>query len=103
MAALSLALGMAEEISMNAGGVETNAMFVDEGFGSLDENALERAMRALSELSSANRIIGIISHVDELKKRIDKQIVVTKQKAKGSQIQILGGCYDSRYISEYLS
>ena len=59
-------------------------MFVDEGFGSLDEESLSQAMRALIGLTQANRLVGIISHVSELKERIDKQIVVTKEPSGGS-------------------
>jgi exonuclease SbcC len=89
LAALSLALGMSEEVSANAGGIEMDAMFVDEGFGTLDESALERAVRALQELSTASRIVGIISHVPELKNRIERQIVVKKEKLKGSSTEMI--------------
>lgn len=89
LAALSLALGMSEEVSANAGGIAMDAMFVDEGFGSLDENALDRAVRALQELSTANRIVGIISHVPELKNRMERQIVVTRDKIKGSRTEVV--------------
>ena len=64
-------------------------MFVDEGFGSLDEGTLQKAMNALSSLAQDNRMVGIISHVGELKERIDKQILVTKGKSGGSQVQII--------------
>jgi exonuclease SbcC len=66
-----------------------DAMFVDEGFGTLDESALERAVRALQELSTASRIVGIISHVPELKNRIERQIVVKKEKLKGSSTEMI--------------
>ena len=89
LAALSMALGMSEEISQSAGGIELDAMFVDEGFGSLDEEALKRAIEALQELSTANRSIGIISHVAELKLRMEKQIVVKHDKLKGSRVEII--------------
>lgn len=89
LAALSLALGMSEEVSANAGGIETDALFVDEGFGTLDEAALDRAVRALQELSTANRIVGIISHVPELKNRCERQIVVKKDKQKGSRTELI--------------
>lgn len=89
LAALSLALGMSEEVSANAGGIETDALFVDEGFGTLDESALDRAVSALQELSNANRIVGIISHVPELKNRIERQIVVKKTKGKGSGTELV--------------
>ncbi len=89
LAALSLALGMSEEVSANAGGIELDALFVDEGFGSLDESALDRAVRALQELSTANRIVGIISHVPELKNRMERQIVVRRDKTKGSRTEVV--------------
>ncbi len=84
-ASLSLALGMSEEIQSSAGGVRLDAMFVDEGFGSLDNDALNAAVQTLASLSDANRLVGIISHVEELKERIDRQIVVKKEKSGGSR------------------
>ena len=66
-----------------------DTMFVDEGFGSLDEESLEQAVNALVGLTQGNRLVGIISHVSELKNRIDKQIVVTKEKSGGSKAEIL--------------
>ena len=89
MASLSLALGMADEVQSAAGGIQLDTMFVDEGFGSLDEESLQQAIRALSALTDGNRLVGIISHVAELKEKIDKQIVVTKDRANGSQIKII--------------
>ena len=77
-ASLSLALGLSDEIQSYAGGIQMESMFVDEGFGSLDEEALEQAMKALVRLTEGNRLVGIISHVSELKEKIDKKIVVTK-------------------------
>ncbi|MBR3621444.1 MAG: SMC family ATPase, partial [Clostridia bacterium] len=88
MASLSLALGLSDEIQSSAGGIKLDTMFVDEGFGSLDGDALGQAMRALEGLTQGNRLVGIISHVDELKSRIDKQIVVTKDKSGGSKAVI---------------
>lgn len=88
-ASLSLALGLADEIQSSAGGVRLDTMFVDEGFGTLDEESLNQALRALAGLSQGNRLVGIISHVPELKKKIDRQIVVTKQKSGGSRVDIL--------------
>ena len=88
-ASLSLALGLSDEIQASAGGVRLDTMFVDEGFGSLDEESLDQAMRALSSLADGNRLVGIISHVADLKNRIDKQIVVTKEKSGGSTAQII--------------
>ena len=89
MASLSLALGMADEVQSAAGGIQLDTMFVDEGFGSLDEEALQQAIRALSALTDGNRLVGIISHVAELKEKIDKQIIVTKDRVHGSQIKII--------------
>ncbi len=88
-ASLSLALGLSDEIQSSAGGIRLDTMFVDEGFGSLDEESLQQAIRALSALTEGNRLVGIISHVNELKERIEKQIVVTKEKTGGSYVTIL--------------
>ncbi len=87
-ASLSLALGLSDEIQSSAGGVKLDSMFIDEGFGSLDEQSLDQAMTALMGLSDGNRLVGIISHVGELKQRIDRQIVVTKDKTGGSKVHI---------------
>lgn len=88
-ASLSLALGLADEVQSAAGGIRLDTMFVDEGFGSLDEESLQQAIRALSALTEGNRLVGIISHVAELKEKIDKQIVVTKDKVGGSRVEII--------------
>lgn len=91
-ASLSLALGLSEEIQANAGGISLDAMFVDEGFGSLDEESLNQAMKALQGLAEGRRIVGIISHVSELKERIDRKIIVTKNRGKegiGSSVEII--------------
>ena len=87
-ASLSLALGLADEIQSSAGGVELDTMFVDEGFGSLDDESLEQAMRALASLSEGRRLVGVISHVDALKERIDRKLVVTKAREQGSRVRI---------------
>lgn len=91
MASLSLALGLSDEIQSSAGGVRLDTMFVDEGFGSLDGDTLRQAMRALESLTQGNRLVGIISHVAELKERIDKQIRVTKDKQGGSHVEVVAG------------
>lgn len=88
-ASLSLALGLSDEIQSSAGGIRLDTMFVDEGFGSLDEESLQQAVNALTSLSEGERLVGIISHVGELKERIDRQIVVTKEKAGGSRVNIV--------------
>ncbi len=89
MASLSLALGLSDEIQSSSGGIRLGTMFVDEGFGSLDEDTLAQAMKVLSGLAESNLLIGVISHVSELKERIDKQIVVKKEKSGGSRVEIV--------------
>ena len=89
LASLALALGLSDEVQASAGGIRMDTLFVDEGFGSLSENALELAMKALTGLSEGNRLVGIISHVSELKERIDRQIVVTKDRTGGSRAEII--------------
>lgn len=79
-ASLSLALGLSDEIQSASGGIQLDTMFVDEGFGSLDEEALDQAIKALKNLSQGNRLVGIVSHVSELKERIDKKIIVKKSR-----------------------
>ncbi|MBQ4415789.1 MAG: SMC family ATPase [Methanomicrobium sp.] len=88
MASLSLALGLSDEVQSSAGGIKIDTMFVDEGFGTLDSETLELAYRALAGLTEGNRLVGIISHVDGLKERIDKQIIVTKNRSGGSSARI---------------
>ena len=89
LASLSLALGLADEVQSTAGGISLDTMFVDEGFGSLDESALEQAIQALLSLAEGNRLVGIISHVGELKERIGRKILVTKSPAAGSRAELL--------------
>ncbi len=88
LASLALALGLSDEVQASAGGIRMDTLFVDEGFGSLSDNALEQAMRALEGLSDGNRLVGIISHVSELKERIDKQVIVRKDPTGGSHVSI---------------
>ena len=89
MASLSLALGLSDEIQSAAGGIRLDSMFVDEGFGALDEEALQQALNALASLADGSRLVGVISHVAELKERIDRQIVVTKERAGGSSVRVI--------------
>ena len=86
-AALSLALGLSAMIQSYAGGIELNTLFIDEGFGTLDNESIDQALSVLMELHNDNKVIGIISHVDELKERIPTQIVVSKG-IKGSSLSI---------------
>lgn len=83
-----MALGLSDEIQRSAGGIQIDTMFVDEGFGSLDEESLEQAIKVLNGLTEGNRLVGIISHVSELKERISRQVVVKKNKAGGSSANI---------------
>lgn len=89
IASLALALGLSEEVQSTSGGVKLESMFIDEGFGTLDDKTLRSAMTALGGLSDSNRLIGIISHVDEMKNEIDKKIIVQKDlKRRGSKVTI---------------
>ena len=89
MASLCLALGLSDEIQSSNGGIKLDTMFVDEGFGSLDGEALDRALSALVSLSQGNRLVGIISHVEALGERIDNKIIVTKERENGSSAKIV--------------
>lgn len=89
MASLSLALGLADEIQASAGGVQLDTMFVDEGFGSLDEESLEEAIRALYSLAEGNRLVAIISHVSDLKEKIERQICIYKENSLGSWTKVI--------------
>ena len=89
MASLSLALGLSDEIQMAAGGIQLDTMFVDEGFGSLDDETLSKAIKVLNGLTEGNRLVGIISHVTELKQCIDRQIIVIKDSVAGSRVDLM--------------
>lgn len=89
-ASLSLALGLSDTVSSNMGGVQMDALFVDEGFGTLDRKSIENAMDILIHLSGSNKLVGIISHREELMESIPRQIRVTKTK-NGSRIEIDSG------------
>ncbi|MCM1187316.1 MAG: SMC family ATPase [Lachnoclostridium sp.] len=88
-ASLSLALGLSDTVSSNLGGVQMDALFVDEGFGTLDRKSIDSAMEILSNLTGSNKLVGIISHREELMENIPQQIKVRKTK-NGSQITIEG-------------
>lgn len=79
MASLALALGLSDVVQSSSGGIRLDAMFIDEGFGTLDENALRQALSLLTRLADGNRLIGVISHVPELKEKITKRIVIRKK------------------------
>ncbi len=84
MASLSLALGFADVIRQHAGGIVLDTMFIDEGFGSLDERSLDQVMDALAQLSQGDKLVGIISHVAELRTRIERMIIVEKTRTGSS-------------------
>lgn len=86
LAALAMALGMADVIQNMAGNVQVDALFIDEGFGALDEESRLRAIRILQQLAGGKRLVGIVSHVTELKEQIERKLIVKKTE-KGSQIQ----------------
>ena len=79
MASLALALGLSDVVQSGSGGIRLDAMFIDEGFGTLDENALRQALALLTRLADGNRLIGVISHVPELKEKITKRIIIRKK------------------------
>ena len=86
-ASLSLALGLSDVIQGQLGGVQVDTLFVDEGFGTLDPDSLDQAVQVLMELNQTGRLVGIISHVEELKARISSKIVLKRQQT-GSQVEI---------------
>ena len=86
MASLAMALGLSDIVQNTAGAIHLDTMLIDEGFGSLDDAAREQAIRILNELADERRLVGIISHVNELKEQIDCKLLVTKTE-KGSKVQ----------------
>ena len=88
-ASLALALGLSDEVQSAAGGIRLDTLFLDEGFGSLDDESLEQAIRVLAGLTEGDRLVGIISHVAALKERIDKQVVVKKARSGGSTVELV--------------
>ena len=88
LASLSLALGLADEVQSSAGGIQLDTMFVDEGFGSLDDETLKLAINTLQNLAGENRLVGIISHVNELERKMDKIVRVKKDENKISRVSI---------------
>ena len=86
-AALALSLGLSDVVQQQTGGVQIDTMFIDEGFGSLDPESLEQTMRTLKDLSGNKTLIGIISHVAELREKIDRKIIVSKTQT-GSKLRI---------------
>ena len=88
LSSLSLALGLSDEVQMSTG-IHLDTLFVDEGFGSLDSSALGKAYQTLAGLTEGNRLVGIISHVSELKERIDRQIVVSKGPDGSSHAELI--------------
>jgi len=89
LAALALALGLSEAVQRFSGGVSMEAIFIDEGFGSLDPEALELALRVLLDLRASGRLVGIISHVAELKERIPARLEVIPGRT-GSRLHLVG-------------
>ena len=88
MAALSMALGLSDIVQNTAGAIHLDTMFIDEGFGSLDDASRDQAIRVLNDLADKDRLVGIISHVNELKEQIDHKLVV-KKTDKGSSVSWL--------------
>ena len=87
-ASMALALGLSDEIQASSK-IKLETLFIDEGFGTLDDESLEAMMNILADLSNSNKLIGIISHVEQLKQRIDKQIVVSKDSHGNSKVKMV--------------
>jgi exonuclease SbcC len=88
MASLALALGLADVVQQESGGLDIETLFVDEGFGSLDEQSLEQVMDALENLRDGGRVVGLVSHVPELKQRIPAQLHISKGRT-GSSVRFI--------------
>ena len=87
-ASLALALGLSDVIQSYSGGIVVDTLFIDEGFGSLDAESREQAIETLLQLSSNNKLIGIISHISELKEMIEQKIIITKTQ-NGSEVEMV--------------
>lgn len=92
VASLAMALGLADEVQSTSSGVRIDTLFIDEGFGSLDNEVLEQAVGVLAELSRSDCLVGIISHVEELKNRVDRQLIISKDPTRGSSVSLMPGC-----------
>lgn len=90
MASLALALGLADVVAAETGGAQLDTLFVDEGFGTLDADALEDVMGILDELRAGGRTVGLVSHVDELRQRVPTQLRVRKSRS-GSSLELRDG------------
>ena len=86
LAALAMALGLSDIVERSAGAIHPDMMFIDEGFGSLDEHSRSQAVRVLQKMAGGSRLIGIISHVTELKQEIEDQLIVRKDET-GSHVR----------------
>lgn len=86
MAALALALGMADQVQMSSAAINLDMIFIDEGFGSLDDHSRDQAVKVLTSMTGENRLVGIISHVSELKQKIDDQLIVSRD-SEGSSVK----------------
>lgn len=95
MAALSLALGLSDVVQSYSGGVRLDTLFIDEGFGSLDPESMDLALQTLIDLQQTGRMIGIISHVTELKQQMSLRIDVDAS-ASGSRIRMVNGSFETQ-------
>ena len=84
-----MAFGLADVVTSEAGGQSLDSLFIDEGFGSLDPDYLQAVMQSLEELRESGRVIGLISHVEEMKQRISMQLLVSKDGTVGTQVKVI--------------